>query len=215
MHGEYYTELYENDLNVFHLIFAIVKSEAGSYFNPFTIYFIEIHYKEVFGSSNYNIIENIKKHVCLQSRIYFNQIINKEDFISNDEIIKEKIVRLNNPKDINYKKNSFLNIGLPILEENHFSPKYSIYKVGQNLEIKIELPGNINVDILKPKLIDNTTQIIIQGNKCRDKEEKAKFDIIKDIRNYGEFETIINIDRENYVINPDIQNMNLKMVYYL
>ena len=31
MHGEYYTELYENDLNVFHLIYAADKSETGSY----------------------------------------------------------------------------------------------------------------------------------------------------------------------------------------
>ena len=56
---------YKKMILMYYLICTDDKNEEGSYFNPFAIYFIEICYKEIINSSNYNIIENIKNFVCL------------------------------------------------------------------------------------------------------------------------------------------------------
>ena len=208
--GEYFTEYNEKDIKVFHLIFADDKSEAGLYYNGFSKNFIEIHYKDILNLRKFDIIENIKKHFCLQSKIYFNTKINKDDFLSNDDIIKEKAIRLKYPKELMFKDYLCEEIGIQILEDNYFIPKYSILKTGKNLEIQVELPGNVKADILRPKFIDNNTHIYIMGNKFRDKEPKEKNDNFVDIRNYGNFKIDIILDRQDYKINQKIKSWNIK-----
>ena len=209
INGEYYTEISKNRLNVFHLIFAADKSEAGLYFNTFTKYFIEIHYKEIISLNNFNIFENFKKHIISEFKIYFNHTINEDDFIPNEQIIREKIIRFKNKKELYYRNNYSNDLGLNILEDNYFCPKYSIYKINHNIEIRIELPGNILVDILKPKFIDNGLQIIIVGNKFKDKKQKEKVNDIIDNRSYGKFIINIKFDCDYYQINPNIKSYSI------
>lgn len=208
--GEYYTEYNQKDITVFHLIFAADNSEAGFYYNTFTKYFIEIHYKDIINLRNLDIIENIKKHFCLQSTIYLETNINKEDFLSKDDIIKEKTIKLKDQKQLIFKKYFCQDISMQILEDNYFFPKYTMFKIGKELKIQIELPGNIKVDILRPKFIGNKTHIIIMGKKLRDKEPKDIKDNVIDIRNYGNFNMNINFDKRDYNINPDIKSYEIK-----
>ena len=209
INGEYYTEISKNRLNVFHLIFAADKSEAGLYFNTFTKYFIEIHYKEIISLNNFNIFENIKKHIISEFKIYFNHTINEDDFIPNEQIIREKIIRFKSKKELYYRNNYSNDLALNILEDNYFCPKYSIYKINHNIEIRIELPGNILVDILKPKFIDNGLQVIIVGNKFKDKKQKEKVNDIIDNRSYGKFIINIKFDCDYYQINPNIKSYSI------
>ena len=197
-------------ITVFHLIFAADNSEAGFYYNTFTKYFIEIHYKDIINLRDFDIIENIKKHFCLQSTMYFDTNINKDEFLSKDDIIKEKAIKLKYQKQLIFKKYFCEDVSMQILEDNYFFPKYTMFKIGNELEIQIELPGNIKVDILRPKFIDNKTHIIIMGNKLRDKEPKNKKDNVIDIRNYGNFNMNINFDKRDYNINPDIKSYRIE-----
>ena len=206
--GEYFTENNEKNISIFHLIFAADNSEAGFYFNEFTKYFIEIQYKNIYNLRNFDIIESIKSYFCLQSTMYFDTIINKEDFLSKNDIMKEKIIKFKYPKKLFFKKYFCQDLSMQILEDNHFLPKYNLFKFGKNLEIRIELPGNIKAEILRPKFIGNKINIIIKGKKLRDKEPKNKKDNIVDIRNYGNFSTIINI--EKHKINPNIKSWKIK-----
>lgn len=204
--GQFFTEPTQSNLSVFHLVLAADRSEAGYHYNNFAIYFIETKFNEIIDLKRFDIIENIKTNFSLQSKIYFEQIIKKDDFLSNEEILKKKIIRLNKPKVLTLKSHLFEDLGLQILQENYFELKYSINKKEKYLEIEIELPGNIKVDIFRPKISDNITSITITGYKHRDKEPKEQSNNIIDIRNYGVFNTKIIFETPDYKINPDIKN---------
>lgn len=208
--GEYFVEYNEKNFTVFHLIFAADNSEAGIYYNTFSKYFIEINFKNICNLKNLDIIESITKHFCLQSSMYFDTIINKEDFLSKKDIIKEKVIRFKYPKKLFFKKYFCEHLFAQILEDDYFSPKYNIFKAGKNLEIQIELPGNIKAEIYRPKYLDNNINIFIMGKKLRDKEPKNKNDNIVDIRNYGNFSMNINFERRDFDINPNIKSWKIK-----
>ena len=210
IYGEYFIEYNHKDISVFHLIMAADNSEAGLYYNTFTKYFIEIHYKDIINLKNFDIIENIKKYFCLQSKIYFETNINKDDFLSNDDIFKEKIIRLKYPKELIFKDYFYQDTNIQNLEDDNFIPKYSMFKFRDNFEIQIEVPGNIKLEILSPKTIGNKMHILIKGNKLRDKEPKENKDIFIDNRNYGKFNVDILIDKRDYKINPNIKDWELK-----
>lgn len=204
--GQFFTEPAQSNLSVFHLVFGADRTEAGYHYNNFAKYFIETKFNEIIDLKRFDIIENIKTNFSLQSKIYFEQIIKKDDFLSNEEIIKKKIFRLNKPKVLTLKSHLFEDLGLQILEENYFELKYSINKKENYLEIEIELPGNIKVDIFRPKIRGNITSITIAGNKHRDKVPKDQSNNIIDIRNYGFFNSTIIFETTDYKINPDIKN---------
>ena len=203
--GEYFTESLEKYINIFHLIFAAENSEAGNYYNSFAKNFILTHFNNIADFSEFDVFENIKSNFSLQSKIYFEQIIKKEDFLSTKEIINRKLFSLIKPKEIKIKCNLFEDLGLQVLEENYFEPKYSIVKTKKDFEIKIELPGNIKVDIYRPKYINNITSINIVGHKYRDKDPKEENNNIIDIRNYGKFNLKINLETQDCIINPNIK----------
>ena len=203
--GEYFTESLEKYINIFHLIFAAENSEAGNYYNSFAKNFILTHFNNIADFSEFDVFENIKSNFSLQSKIYFEQIIKKEDFLSTKEIINRKLFSLIKPKEIKIKCNLFEDLGLQVLEENYFEPKYSIVKTKKDFEIKIELPGNIKVDIYRPKYINNITSINIVGHKYRDKDPKEENNNIIDIRNYGKFHLKINLETQDCIINPNIK----------
>ena len=203
--GEYFTESLEKYINIFHLIFAAENSEAGNYYNSFAKNFILTHFNNIADFSEFDVFENIKSNFSLQSKIYFEQIIKKEDFLSSKEIINRKLFSLIKSKEIKLKCNLFGDLGLQVLEENYFEPKYSIVKTKKDFEIKIELPGNIKVDIYRPKYINNITSINIVGHKYRDKDPKEENNNIIDIRNYGKFHLKINLETQDCIINPNIK----------
>ena len=203
--GQFFTEPAQSNLSVFHLVFAADRSEAGYHYNNFAKYFIQTKFNEIIDLKRFDIIENIKTNFCLQSKIYFEQIIEKDDFLSKEEIIKKRIFGLKKSKELRLKSHLFEDLGLQILEENYFELKYSINKKEKYVEIEIELPGKIKVDIFRPKISDNITSITIQGYKYRDKEPKEQSNNIIDIRNYGAFNTKIIFETPDYKINPDIK----------
>ncbi len=205
IYGEYFTESLEKYINIFHLIFAAENSEAGNYYNSFAINFILLHFNNIADLREFDVIENIKSNFSLQSKIYFDQIIKKEDFLSTKEIMEKKLFSLIKPREIKLKYNLFEDLGLQVLEENYFEPKYSIVKTKKDFEINIELPGNIKVDIYRPIYINNFTSINIVGHKYRDKLPKEENSNIIDIRNYGQFNCKINLETQDCIINPNIK----------
>jgi len=203
--GEYFTEYLEKYINIFHLIFAAENSEAGNYYNSFAKNFILLHFNNIADLREFDVIENIKSNFSLQSKIYLDQIIKKEDFLSSKEIMEKKLFSLIKSREIKLKYNLFEDLGLQVLEENYFEPKYSIVKTEKYFEIKIELPGNIKVDIYRPIYINNITSINIVGHKYRDKDPKEENNNIIDIRNYGKFHLKINLETQDCIINPNIK----------
>ena len=208
--GEYYTEHKLKNTSIFHLIFAADKSEAGFYFNNFTKYFIEIHYNDIINLKKFDIFENMKSNLSLQSKIYFNENIKTDDFLSIEEILSKRLFCLKKSKELTLKNHSIEDLGLQALEENHFEPKYSVLKRKNNLEIEVEIPGNTKVNIFHPIFIEDFTRIIISGIKFPDKRPIKQNNNITDIRNYGNFYIKIDLPIKAYKINPNIKSYEIK-----
>ena len=206
--GQYYTEDMQENLSIFHLIMAADFSEAGFYYNEFAKKFISLHYNNITNAKIFDAVENFISFFCLTSKIYLNQSIKRDDFISYEEILKENIIRLKENKEIKIKRKLLdsMNLQLLIWNNHYYEPKYSIHKRDNKLIFEIELSGNKNVDIFRPFFVEDKTIIIIKGKKLPDKVPKESKDNILDIRYYGNFEMKIMWETQDYAINPDIKS---------
>jgi hypothetical protein len=63
--GEHFTEIEEKDVKVYHLIFAANDSEAGNYYNTYTINFIEKQYSDVIQKQNLILLKKLKNNFLI------------------------------------------------------------------------------------------------------------------------------------------------------
>ena len=72
--GVYYYHEKNQDPKVFHLIYAKENSEAGSYYNPFTLSFFENSYKMLINLKCFDVKEEIKNSFKKSSIDIFKNI---------------------------------------------------------------------------------------------------------------------------------------------
>ena len=208
--GEYYYEK-NSEPKIFHLIYANEGSEAGNYYNNFTLKFIENSYLTVTDLKNFDIIESIKKRFIEVSK----EIIEKaeplelKDFCNNDND-NYKLIKLNDEKEITLKKCLIDELGFSNLKGNGFEPTYNFYKHkdGKTIIIRVEAPGNSEI---KSKIEYRGENTIIQliGKKKQDIEPKELKDNIFTSREFGDFNVDIPLKTEDYKIlneKPNIRN---------
>ena len=201
---------YENDdkIKTIHLIFANEGSEAGKFYNNFALEFIENSFQNVTGIKPFDIIEKLKERFIDLSNILIERnknypLISIKDFLDNDKILKEKKFRLKNKREIRLKRLFIDELGFSNLKSNGFNPCFNYYIKNNNLILKMEAPGNINI-ICDHKLVDKYNIIEIRGRKNKDKEPINLKDNIFNGREFGEFSVDIPlmIDLEN--IKPNV-----------
>ena len=201
---------YENDdkIKTIHLIFANEGSEAGKFYNNFALEFIENSFQNVTGIKPFDIIEKLKERFIDLSNILIERnknypLITIKDFLDNDNILKEKKLRLKNKREIRLKRLFIDELGFSNLKSNGFNPCFNYYIKNNNLILKMEAPGNINI-VCDHKLVDKYNIIEIRGRKNKDKEPIDLKDNIFNGREFGEFSVDIPlmIDLEN--IKPNI-----------
>ena len=210
--GNHYIETDEKDLKVFHLIFAADDSEAGSYYNNYSLNFIESQYADVFVPKHFDIIQEIKSKFADVSHNFLEKKINLSDFISNEEIKEKKLITLKNKdEEVNLKKCYIDELGFQEFKGNVFEPPYTLFKKDNILEIRIELPGNVRPSIVKPTYLEGYTYIGVKGLKNPDKELKnPNEDSIQNTRSFGEFNLRIRFKTEDYKIKEfkDFKSIN-------
>ena len=106
MNGTYYYELNSNP-KIFHLIFANDFSNAGNFYNSFTLDFLENTYQNVTDLKPFNVIQTVKERFIEISKdiIENNEnLLKLEDFITDEEIIKAKQIKLKNISKYSIKK---------------------------------------------------------------------------------------------------------------
>ena len=201
---------YENDdkIKTIHLIFANEGSEAGKFYNNFALEFIENSFQNVSGIKPFDIIEKLKERFIDLSNILIERnknypLITIKDFLDNDNILKEKKFRLKNKREIRLKRLFIDELGFSNLKSNGFNPCFNYYIKNNNLILKMEAPGNINI-VCDHKLVDKYNIIEIRGRKNKDKEPINLKDNIFNGREFGEFSVDIPlmIDLEN--IKPNV-----------
>ena len=207
--GEYYFELNNFDLKIYHLIFANEGSEAGNYYNNFTLDFMEKSYIGVTDLKPFDVIQNLKEKFVEISGEIIEKTENQNP-LTMDDFCKDdlKSIKLNNAKDITLKKCLIDELGFSNLKSNGFEPNYSYYKDTQErgvekIIVKLEAPGNCRVTS-NIDYVGEYTIIRLKGNKKKDKFPEKVEDNLYNNRELGEFSLDIPIKTEDYLINSQI-----------
>ena len=220
--GTYYYEKNSNP-KIFHLIFANEGSEAGNYYNNFTLRFIEKKYQDSTDLKPFDVIQTIKERFIAHSTeiIEKNEKNNEHqklfeinDIISNKEILEKKIIKLKTPQKIILKRCLIDELGFPNLKGNWFEPNFNYYKKEvenykgkeKRIVVRVEAPGNSKIES-KLEYSGEYTVIRLTGTKRPDKEPKNNTDNIHTTREFGEFNLDIPLKTADYNIKNKDPNV--------
>lgn len=200
----------DKDSNIFHLIYANEESEAGKYYNKFTLDFIENSFQGITNYKPYDVIESIKdRYIHISEDIIEktekNEKITKEGFDNS----KPKLIKLKNEEEIILKKCFIDELGFSNLKSNGFEPKYNIFSKDNKLIIRVETPGNCNLVADKDPEGDYNL-IKLSGEKKKDVEPAKLEDNIYNIREFGKFFLEIPIKSKLYHIIDEKPSINQK-----
>ena len=186
---------------IYHLIFANEGSEAGKFFNQFTLDFIEGEYQGVTDLKPFDVIEAVKERFVKLSNEIFEKIekpITVEDFSysNNNSLI------LQNVKELTLKKCLIDELGFSNLKVNGFEPTYNYYKEDGKIIIRVEAPGNSTV---KTNLVYSREYTIIRviGTKKKDKKPEKLEDNIFNSREIGTFSFEIPLKNGDYLLKNE------------
>ena len=196
---------YEKNTNpkVFHLIYANEKSEAGDYYNNFTLKFIENNFQNITDLTPFDVIETIKKRFKDISNDVLEKNTDKLEFNNSNKLIK-----LQKPKNIKLKKCLIDELGFSNLKPNGYEPTYNYYKKDDKIIIRVEIPGNNKIDS-KIDYLGEYSVIILKGIKKKDKEPKLE-DNIYNSREFGDFELNIYLKTDEYFLKNEKPKINQK-----
>ena len=212
--GIYYYENNEN-IKIFHLIFANEKSNAGNYYNNYTLEFLENSYQQIINLKPFDIINNIKERFIEESKELidnssFKSFLSINDLLDNKNILKEKKIRLKD-KYINIKlKQFYINeIGISTMKNNDYDPFYNIYRKDNQIIIKLESPG-IDIKTIKSQIyISGKYNIIeIKGIKKRDLDSGELGNNIFNNREFGNFCIKIPFVMEKIKLKNELSSIN-------
>ena len=209
--GIYYFEK-NSEPKIFHLIFANEGSEAGDYYNNFTLEFIEHYFQNVTDLKPFDIIQTVKEGFTRLSTDIIEQTGQKpfsiDDIISNEEILKTKKIKLKEYQDIVLKRCFIDELGFSNLKGNGFVPNYNYYQIDDKLILRIEAPGNIKCET-KMDYSGECTVLRVSGNKLPDKEPKNNANLYS-TREFGEFNVCVLLKTAEYQIANESPKLALK-----
>ena len=195
--GIYFCEKKSNP-KIFHLIFANEESEAGKYYNQFTLNFLENSYQNVTDLKTFDVIKTVKERFLEISKEIIDEPKNIELKFDDEN---EKFIKLNIKDNIILKKCLIDELGFSNLKGDGFEPKYSYYKKDKNtLIIFLECPG---ICSLTPDVYYEGVYNIIKlsGIKNKDKEPLKFEDSLFNTREFGKFSLEIPLKIEEALIS--------------
>ena len=189
---------YEEGTKIFHLIFANEQSNAGLFYNRYTLEFLEKTYQSVTDLKSFDVIKTVKERfIEISKEIIENKekkIFLMEDFDENDELIK-----LKNIENITLKKCLIDELGFSNLKGNGFEPNYNYYQKDENLIVRVECPGNSKC-VANLDYSGEFTIIKLKGIKKRDLEPEEN---IYNNREFDEFTLEILYKAGDYLIKNE------------
>ena len=186
---------------IYHLIFANEGSEAGEYYNNFTLNFIENQYADVIDLKSFDVIETVKDKFIEISKEILEKIENpfqKTDFDDSDK----NFIKLKNIKNIQLKKCLIDELGFSNLKTNSFEPNYNCYKKDDKIIIRVEVPGNCNIKT-KTEHSGEYTLLRIEGTKRKDKEPEKPEENLYNSREFGSFSFNVPLKTDEYLIKNE------------
>ena len=199
---------------IYHLIYANENSEAGKFYNQFTLNFIENSYQNVTDLDSFDVIDTIKERYMAISKDIIEKTGNEEKITKESfDNSTPNMIKLNSDKEIILKKCLIDELGFSNFKANSFEPTYNIYKKEDKIIVRVEVPGKTTI---KAGLeISGEYNIIkIMGEKKLDKEPGKLDDNIHNTREYGNFYLDLHLKTEEYLLSqeePEIKD--IKGVY--
>ena len=209
--GRYFYEENENQ-KIFHLIYANEGSEAGKYLNKFTLDFLENTYQNVTHLNSFDVIETVKERFIQLSKEIIEKTSEEKIDLNSFDNTNPETIKFKDNKDIILKKCLIDELGFSNLKANGFEPTYNIFKKNDDLiMIRIEVPGNCNLDPPTIEFEGEYNIIKLTGEKKRDKEPQKLDDNIHNTREFGKFNFAIPLKAEEYLLSnekPKITSKN-------
>jgi hypothetical protein len=194
--------LYYGDkkLDVYHLIIANEDSEAGIIYNQYAYNFIKSVYNLISENKQFDIFEEVQNNFKDLSNTILKTNIENANFTKIDDIIKNKIMKLESKEEIVLKQCYIDELGFSLFKTGNFEPKYNYFKANDHtLEIRIEIPGNAKCKVTH-KVIKDKIVIIVKGEKRKDKIPHKPEDNIVNSREFSKFELNIYLPIEELQI---------------
>ena len=214
--GTYFYEV-NTTPKIYHLIFANDGSEAGKYYNDFTLNFLENHFQEVTDLKPFDIIETVKERFIETYKEFIEKpekSLKKSDFDNSNN----KLIKLNSPKNIILKRCLIDELGFSSLRLNGFEPTYNYYLKDDKIFVRLEAPGNCTISSTT-EYSGEYTIIKLSGEKKPDKEQDKIHTLFFNNREIGKFSLELPIkSEEDYIIkneDPTVTNKKglLELVY--
>ena len=198
--GVYFYEK-NSDPKIYHFIYANEGSDAGLFYNKFTLDYIENFYKMVTDIKPFDILDTVKERFINISNEIFEQLekpLTKDNFDESNE----KLIKLKNPNKIILKKCLIDELGFSNLKTNGFEPLYNIYKKEDKLIIRVEASGNSSI---KSEIFfsGEYTFIKLSGIKKPDKEPHNLRDNIFNSREFGNYTLNIPIKTSDFLLKNE------------
>ena len=203
--GEDFNE--EQDYDIYHYIMAHEGSEAGKFFNEFTINQINKYYI-ILRDEPFDIIKSIKKNFIEFSKDIFDNI-EESIKLNNFDNTNNKLIKLNKPNNLVFKKWIIDINGYENIYKRGFIPAYNFYEKDDKFIIRIEAPGNCSLST-SYYIKDEHSIIWIEGYKKKDKEPTKIKDNIYSNRKYGNFILKIPLKFNEYNIKNEKPEIYIK-----
>ena len=217
---------YQNEQDIFHRIYANANedSEAGKYYNKFTLGFIKKFCMNIKDLGNFDVIQIIKERFIEKYEEIFEK--NEKITMNSFENSNSKIIKLKNEKEIILKQCFIDELGFSNLKSNVFEPKYNIFKENNKIIVRVEIPGHstIQSDIVDG---EHYNYIKLTGKKLKDSKPEKMEDNIHNFRDFEDFSLEIPISKDHHLSRdyPSYQKvdglhiieykLNEKQVFYL
>ena len=205
--GEIYYEK-NSDISSYHLIFANEDSEAGDYYNKYTLEFIEDTYKFLKDFGPFDVIETVKDRFKQLSKDIIEKP-EKELQFDNSDNLDIKSIKLYQPENIILKLCSIDELGFSNFKSNGFEPNYNYYIKDDQIIVRVEAPGNSTIES-SLKHIGEYTTIKLNGSKSKDKEPEELEQNIFNSREIGTFSLDIPLKTEEYLIKNELPKIEKK-----
>ena len=201
----HFTEIYKYDddkkIEIYHLIMANDESKEVEIYNKYTYKFIENIYNLVPEPKKFDVFDQVKENFKYLVDTILNDNIGEIKFNENEKIIDDKIMKLNYEKDLSLKKCYTDELSFSFFKASNFEPKYNYFKPDEKtLEIRLEVPGNVKIDV-NHKIIGDETIIEIKGEKKKDSIPKELKQNLYNKREFSKFELNIPLKVEYFKIN--------------
>ena len=198
----------DRDQKIVHFIYANESSPAGEKYNGYVLNYIEKSYQDISCLQPFDVIDSIKERY-IKVAMDINEKSDKEAIITKDsfETSNPYIIKLKNENEIILKKSLIYELGFSNFKENGFEPKYNIFNKDNKIIVRVEAPGNCNLES-RIEIQGEYNVIKLYGEKKKDKEPENLEKNIFNSRELGKYSLEIPLKFAEYHLKTKPPSIN-------